>query len=55
VGESGGAKHYTVPQERDEAERLVGLLTGGGVAREGLTRLAVVMALAPFLNRRLRA
>jgi inosine/xanthosine triphosphatase len=33
-----------------EAEGLVGLLTGGKVTREELTRLAVMMALVPFLN-----
>ena len=38
-----------------EAEGLVGLLTGGRVTREELTRLAVMMALVPFLNRRLWA
>lgn len=38
-----------------EAEGLVGLLTGGKVTREELTRLAVMMALVPFLNRRLWA
>jgi non-canonical (house-cleaning) NTP pyrophosphatase len=38
-----------------EAEGLVGLLTGGKVTREELTRLAVMMALVPFLNRSLWA
>jgi non-canonical (house-cleaning) NTP pyrophosphatase len=38
-----------------EAEGLVGLLTCGKVTREELTRLAVMMALVPFLNRGLWA